>query len=489
MTRSESKLPRIGGALGAAVRPLVLLVAAAALAAAGTEPPPPALWVALFDGQGQPFATDVLSDLAVNANGEVCATGASVVTGGAFAAATVFFEGDGSERWRHLYVAPESGGNDGGLSVFLDDGGFCRVAGQRSVQSPPSTGPDVLVLEYDPQGNLLWSASHDGSGGIDIGVDVAVDADGNVYVAALSAGSGTGWDVLALKYDGDGNELWARRFDGPAGGDDRPAGVAVDAAGDVYVAGTASVLSSFGDDLVLIKYDAAGTELWTELIDGGVGGPDRAAALALDSGGHPYVAGRLLTPPGTEWHAAVVKLLPDGSHDWTGTADHPSAGIVETVRGLAVAGDGSAYLLATGSDDALTARFDPSGTLAWDELHDGVSIADLAARPLAVDEAGDAYVVASDFIPGRGHDFLTYRLAAEDGAVVWEQFFGEDGEEADDRPIAVVVDPTGGILVGGTVRPGGLPFENDWAIVKYAGTLFADGFERGDTTAWSATTP
>ena len=124
MTRSESKLPRIGGALGAAVRPLVLLVAAAALAAAGTEPPPPALWVALFDGQGQPFATDVLSDLAVNANGEVCATGASVVTGGAFAAATVFFEGDGSERWRHLYVAPESGGNDGGLSVFQDDGGF-----------------------------------------------------------------------------------------------------------------------------------------------------------------------------------------------------------------------------------------------------------------------------------------------------------------------------------------------------------------------------
>jgi len=488
MMPDHSKLPpRSRSALGVALRSLVLLATSAALATAGV--PPSTLWVTYYDGRGEPFATDVLSDLAVNSSGEVCATGGSMVDGGAFAAATVFFESDGTERWRHQYLAPESGGNEQGLRVFLDDSGRCRVTGQRSTTSPPSTGPDVLVLEYDAQGNLLWSASHDGTGGFDAGVDVTADAAGNVYVAALSAGDGGDWDILAIKYDAAGNELWARRFDGPAGGEDESAGIAVDADGNVYVAGTAGVLSPFGDDLVVIKYDADGDELWTELIDGGAGGADRAAALALDAAGHPHVAGRLLTLPGAEWHAAIVKLLPDGSHDWTGTADHPAAGIPEDVHGLAIGADGSAYLLATGSDDALTARFEPGGALLWDHLHDGVSIAGEAARPLDVDAAGNAYVAAYDALPGRGYDFLTYRLEAADGALAWEQPFGEGGEEAHDRPMAVVVDSAGNVLVGGAVRPGGSSLETDWAIVKYAGALFADGFEGGDTAAWSATMP
>lgn len=488
-THSQPSRPRanLGVSLRSLVLSLVLSAVWAAVAAAGV--PPPTLWVAYYDGEGEPFATDVFSDLAVNSSGEVCATGGSVVDGGGTAAATVFYEADGTERWRRLYVAPQSGGNDRGLRVDLDDRGRCRVVGQRSVTTPPGTGPDVLVLDYDPQGNLLWSALRDGVGGFDIGVDLAVDAGGNVYVVGLSAGDGDAWDILAIKYDADGDELWARRFDGPLGGEDEPVGVAVDAAGDVYVAGTASVLSPFGDDLVVIKYDADGNELWTELIDGGAGGRDQAAALALDAAGHPHVAARLLTPPGVEWSAAIVKLLPDGSHDWTGTVDHPTEGIPEDVHGVAIGPDGSAYLLATGSDDAIMARFEPGGSLLWDHQHDGVSIAGEASRPLAVDGAGNAYVLAYDFLPGRGFDFLTYRLEAADGAVAWEQTFGEGGEGADDRPLALAVDSGDNLLAGGMVRPGGSSNEVDWAIVKYAGALFADGFETGDTASWSATAP
>ena len=43
------------------------------------------------------------------------------------------------------------------------------------------------------------------------------------------------------------------------------------------------------------------------------------------------------------------------------------------------------------------------------------------------------------------------------------------------------------LLVGGTLRPGGVTFENDWAVVRYGtSVLFADGFESGDTSAWSS---
>lgn len=464
---------------------LILLLASPVATSAGSVPP--LLWVAHFDGAGEPFSTDVFADLAVNAAGEICATGGSVVSGGAFAAATVFYEADGSERWRHRYVAPDSGGNDQGLKAFLDDAGYCRVTGQRSVADP--SGPDVLVLEYDPQGELRWSASYDGAGsGFDSGIDVTADAAGNVYVLGLVTGDGTDWDFVTLKYDDAGNELWARTFDGPAQAEDRPVGLAVDAEANVYVAGTAAVNNPFGDDFVVIKYDPDGNALWTELFDGGVGGTDRAAALALDAAGHPYVGGLLLPPPGNEWHAAVVKLLPDGSHDWSGLAGHPAAGIPEQVRGLAVDAAGSAYIAFTGSNDVLVARFDPAGTPLWDHLYDSVSLASNAVRPLALDAAGNAYVAAYDFVPGSGNDFLTYRLDAADGALAWAVSFGEEGETADDFTSTVAVDSRGHILVGGTVRPGGASFVTDWAIVKYAAVLFADGFESGDLSAWSSST-
>ncbi len=400
MTQAQRAASIPGGLVAAALLSLVLVALPAAPLAAAD--PPPVLWVAILDGEGEPFATDVLADLAIDGAGEICATGGSVVSGGEFAATTVFYEPDGSERWRHRYVAPESAGNEQGLAVFLDDTGRCRVTGELSVPSPPGTGPDVLVLEYDPQGNLLWSAGHDGAGGgFDAGVDVTADAGGNVYVVALSTGDETSWDIVTLKYDATGKELWARIFDGPLGAEDRPVEIEVDADGNVYVAGTAAVSNPFGDDFVVIKYDPDGDELWAELVDGGVDGTDRAAALALDAAGHPYVAGRLLPPPGNEWQAGVVKLLPDGSLDWMATAGHPAAGIPEEVHGLALGGDGSAYLVATGSDDVLTARFAATGALVWDHLRDNVTISDLAARPLALDGAGNAYVAG---YAGPGND-------------------------------------------------------------------------------------
>lgn len=213
---------------------LVLAMALLAAAAPAAGIVPPIVWEATFAGEGTPFATDILRDLAVNGAGEICATGSSAVAGGATAAATVLYEADGTERWRRLYVAPQSAGFEEGLAVFFDESGRCRVAGR---SSDPSTGPDVLVLEYGPQGDLLWSAGYDGAaGGFDVGLDVVADPAGNVYVVALTAGDGTDWDFVTLKYDAAGTELWVRTFDGPLSAEERPVGVAVDADGNVYAA-------------------------------------------------------------------------------------------------------------------------------------------------------------------------------------------------------------------------------------------------------------
>src|SRR5262252_8382532 len=94
-----------------------------------------------------------------------------------------------------------------------------------------------------------------------------MDADGNIYVTGRSAGDGTGIDFFTIKYSPDGKELWSRRYDGPAHGEDIARALAIDAQGNVYVTGE-SLSDETSMDFATIKYDPDGNELWVRRYDG-----------------------------------------------------------------------------------------------------------------------------------------------------------------------------------------------------------------------------
>jgi hypothetical protein len=84
-----------------------------------------------------------------------------------------------------------------------------------------------------------------------------LDAAGNVYVTGSSPGivDINGFyhsDIVTIKYDTDGNEMWLARYNGPDNYDDGAAALAVDAAGNVNVTGY-SVGWSTNSDYVTIK--------------------------------------------------------------------------------------------------------------------------------------------------------------------------------------------------------------------------------------------
>jgi hypothetical protein len=58
--------------------------------------------------------------------------------------------------------------------------------------------------------------------------------------------------MVVFKYSADGLPIWTNRYDGTAGLDDYPFGLAVDGAGDIYVTGQSK--GSLGWDLPMIKY-------------------------------------------------------------------------------------------------------------------------------------------------------------------------------------------------------------------------------------------
>jgi enterochelin esterase-like enzyme len=215
--------------------------------------------------------------------------------------------------------------------------------------------------------------------------------------------------------------------------EDREGGVAVDASGNVYEALSAGgpvdgQSNAGGKDVVLIKYDPAGSKLWSK--EFGTSGTDRAYGLQLDPQGHPVIVGYT-----------------------TGNFDGAHAGNT--------------------SDDLFVTKYDPSGNREW-ATQIGTTAAD-RGYGLAVDAAGSIY--AGGYTKGAlgganvgDKDVFLLKLAATGGAPIWIRQFGTAGE---DKGMAVAAGGGYAYITGmtsdvlGTALPGTTPGGIDGFLAQF----------------------
>ncbi len=161
-----------------------------------------------------------------------------------------------------------------------NDSATTNDSGQAENENPIFSGAEGTNEEEanEEEQLALWPLQI-GESSEDFGQEVVVDDEGNVYVVGFTNGNldperprqtlpgNINHDILIIKFDSDGHELWRRQTGGR--GDDLATSASLDEEGNLYIAGTTSdefegrPFRGGRVDLFVQKYSPAGELLWT----------------------------------------------------------------------------------------------------------------------------------------------------------------------------------------------------------------------------------
>ncbi|MBI1336224.1 MAG: choice-of-anchor D domain-containing protein [Phycisphaera sp.] len=285
--------------------------------------------------------------------------------------------------------------------------------------------------------DYLWS-SYVGGSALENGTAVAVDSQGNVYLAGAT----------------DSSDLASGGYDTSYGG---------------------------GVDGFVAKYTAGGKLLWSTYL--GADGVDYARAMAVAGDGSVYVAGYTQS---TGWASGGYDTTYDGNQDGFVVKLNTNGGFLwstylggfnsDTARGIAVTGNGSVYVTGetqssgwvmggddttfSGTVDAFVVRLNSSGQHVWSTYLGGD--ADDYAYAVAVAGNNNIYVTgyttSTGWVSGGydtslagGLDAFVVRLDA-DSHTIWSTYLGGDSVEVGN---ALAVTGDGSVYVAGYTQSSG----------------------------------
>ncbi|MCI0550633.1 MAG: SBBP repeat-containing protein, partial [Anaerolineae bacterium] len=350
-----------------------------------------------------------------------------------------------------------------------DEEGNLHVTGS-STRSPDKSyyfsSFDYATIKYNSDGKELWAARYNGpADNADRAVDLTVDTAGNVYVAGSSTGKDSGDDYATIKYNSFGAEEWVARYNGPKSHTDRVAGLVVDEFGNVYVTGLSVADSS--TDYATIKYNSSGMEHWVARYNGnGQGGytSHYPTAIGIDGEGNIYVTGE--SDEGLSRDFATVKYNSAGIEQWVARYDGKGTNWSwDRATSLGIDAAGNIYVTGwtdgfTKNFDYLTIKYDAGGREQWIARYEANSTRWAIAKNF-VDGSGNVYVTGSPNAAETGFDYATIKYDSR-GAEQWVARHNGKGSSFDEA-IGLFLDDSGHVhVIGKTGRQGA-----GYGLVKY----------------------
>ncbi len=420
-------------------------------------------------------------------------------------------------------------GDDSGNGIALDSSGNAYITGTTASVDFPTQSPisaslagstDAFVAKLNPSGSALVYSTYLGGNQLDQGNAIAVDSSGDVFVAGSTASgdfpattgawqaafAGGQTDAYVAKISPAGDALTYATYLGGTG-NDIANGIALDASGDAYVAGSTSstdfptagpvqAANAGQGDAFLSKIKPDGTALVYSTYLGG-SGADSGQGVAVDSGGNAYVAGFTLS---TDFPTANPSQSSNAGSDDAFVAKYNTGGtalVYSTYLGgagldrafsIAVDGSGNAYVAGDttsspfpttsgavqtsnkGGSDAFVTELDANGAVAYSTLLGG-TLAD-GASGVAVDGSGNifaaGYTQSSDFplsnaldsafgggTCGQGVCFDAFVAEINPASgLVYSTYLGGSGN---DYGQAIALDASGNAYVTGATSSGDFP--------------------------------
>lgn len=316
--------------------------------------------------------------------------------------------------------------------------------------SPSLSSSSSLSLKW----NITW-------GGIesDTGRRIAVDAGGNIYVAGYTSSYGEGLsDVCLIKYNSSSILQWNKTWGGPL--NDFGHDLTIDNEGNIYVTGYTHGFGVDNEDLCLIKFDSNGDIIWNETYGGS--GIDKTNGVAVDSESNVYIVGQT-NSFGSNYDIWLLKYNKTGHLQWNetwdgGASDYGEDIIIHSDSNILVTG----YTYFGSYSEVCLINYDTTGTQLWNTTW-GV-INHQKGRGLAMDDSENIYITGEKY--GSGYWDIFLAKFDSSGGHLWNITWGGDNE---DNAADIIIDGKNYIWIAGSTKSFGAE-ANDVFLAQYDST-------------------
>jgi hypothetical protein len=359
-------------------------------------------------------------------------------------------------------------GDDSGQSITVDTTGNAYLTGytrsynfpiKNAIQTTRRGDTEAFVTKINADGSDLVYSTYLGGSGEDYGWGIAVDSLGNTLVrgdtwsrdfpivhAIQPTYGGGNFNCFLTKLSADGSAFVYSTYWGGSGGEGG-IGLAVDAAGNAYLAGytvsddfpTVNPIQSrhvgSGFDAFISKFSADGQTVFYSTYLGG-SQPEWQYGIAVDPVGNAYISG------------------------YTESVDFPVVNALQATN--------------HGGIDAFVAKVNAKGSALVYSTYLG-GITDDTASSIAVDSSGNAYVggytKSTDFpvvsaiqaVNHGGIDAFVTRINSDGSALLYSTYLGGSADESTPMPwnsyrdLGIAVDSAGSAYLTGSTWSSDFP--------------------------------
>ncbi|CAA6822401.1 MAG: 3-ketoacyl-CoA thiolase (EC @ Acetyl-CoA acetyltransferase (EC, partial [uncultured Aureispira sp.] len=286
----------------------------------------------------------------------------------------VKFNSTGIRQWATYYGGSY---NELGMGCAVDNAGNVYLAGRTASHSgifmnghqsnvTPLGYYSAFLVKFNTAGVRQWGTYY----GLDDWTEAAncaVDGAGNVYLAGRSSYAGYDFEALLVKFNAAGVRQWVKHYPGdyfPTAATD----CAIDNTGNVYLVGYFETFNG-DNNAFLLKYNSTGTRQWA--VSYGGSNFDEGYGCALDQAGNVYLAGSASSSSGIasngyqnttggSYDAFLAKFNAAGVREW---ATYYGGTAIDRGNACATDGMGNIYLAGSTSSTSNIASNGHQNTL------------------------------------------------------------------------------------------------------------------------------